>query len=393
MNPSKSTTEKLFTSPISILVMSVFIVVVNLLWFLPTVSSLRSSISNIERSTVRTAITQVDGFLESRKLEVEVPAGYINQDLESKGNDLILKKILRGEYIAAVYLSDKNGNEVIKYDKSKTILAKDMQSIFDRKDFRQTIETKEVSWSDVAFSNKAEPTITVNIPVFSPARDVVGVLSGEFKINSIFNTISSIGIGEEVQAYIVDRNGILVSGGDLSFVLKNTDYSGRKIVKDTLMAQNEIVTANNDEYSYENEKGVKVLVAGGRVSKTGWAVIFEEPRSEAIANIIKLTISALASVVLFVFMAIFIRAIYLKVVFAGKELEKSLLEQKELFEEANRLKKDSEEANKHLQEKDRNLAEKVIELEDFQKFFVDRELKMVELKKELAELKSKLPQP
>lgn len=392
MDRNKRTIEKLLASPVSILVIGIFIVVVNLFWFIPAESSLRSGISNVEKSTVEVAIAQIDGFLESRKAEIEIPASYINQDLGSKGNDLILKKLMRGEYITAVFLSDKNGNEIIKYDKYKTIIDNAMESIIDRKDFKRAIDTKEISWSEVLLSNKTVPSITINVPVISPIGDIIGVVSAEFRINSIFSAISNIGSGGEAQVYIVDKNGILVSGRDLSLVLKNTDYSGRKIVRDTLVAENEIVAADSDEYSYDNEKGIKVLATGGHVSKTGWAVIFEEPKNNTVANITKLSIFALSSVALFILMIVFLRVIYLKAVFTWEELRKSLIEQRELFEESVRLKRVSEMANIRLEEKDKSLVEKIDELEKFQKFSVGRELRIIELKEELASLKSKLSQ-
>lgn len=392
MNTDKNTIGELLASPVSILVIGIFIVAVNLLWFIPAESSLRSNVSNVEKSTVEVVIAQIDGFLESRKAEIEIPASYINQDLGSKGNDLILKKLMRGEYITAASLSNKNGNEIIKYDKYKTVIDNAMKSIIDRKDFKQAIDTKEISWSEVSLSNRTVPSITINVPVISPVGDIIGVVSAEFKINSIFSAISNIGSGGEAQVYIVDKNGILVSGKDLSLVLKNTDYSERKIVKDTLATENEIVAADSDEYSYDNEKGIKVLAAGGHVSKTGWVVIFEEPRNNAVANITRLSIFALSSVTLFILIILFLRAIYLKAVFMGEELQKSLLEQRELFEESVRLRRVSEMANIQLEEKDKSLAEKIDELEKFQKFSVGRELRMIELKEELASLKSKLPQ-
>ena len=90
-------------------------------------------------------------------------------------------------------------------------------------------------------------------------------------------------------------------------------------------------------------------------------------------------------------MIIFVRKVHLKVVVAGEELKKSLIEQRSLFEESVRLKRISDEVSMKLQENDKKFVEKVNELEDFQKFVVNRELRMVELKEEIAELKSRLP--
>lgn len=392
MNNRNNTIEKLIASPVSALVVGFFVVIMNLSWFIPTASSLRVSISDIESSTLRAAITEIDSFLESRKTEVVIPARYMSQDLGSKKNDLVLREILTGEYFASVTLSDKNGKEIIKYDKYRTMMAKDLTTVFERKDFREAIKTSEVSWSDVSFSLNSEPSITVNVPIFSVRKDLVGVLSAEFRINEVLSTISGIGITGDSQIYVVEQSGILVSSKDLSLVLRKTNLSDRKIVKDTLLSKNNIViSSDNDEYSYQNEAGVTVLAVGGNVLKTDWAVIFEEPKSKAVRDITILTIFALLSTAFLILMIIFVRKVHLKVVVAGEELKKSLIEQRSLFEESVRLKRISDEVSMKLQENDKKFVEKVNELEDFQKFVVNRELRMVELKEEIAELKSRLP--
>ncbi len=391
MNTNKNKIERLLASPISILFIGVLIVAVTLIWFIPTKDSLREGISNVEKSTVKLAVVQIEGFLGTIEEEVKISASLMKQDLGDKENDLVIKKLMRSEYIINATLSDKDGNEIVKYNKYKTMLANEMGSISSVVSFKEAIATKMVSWSDVLFSLGTEPTINVYVPIFSPRKDLVGVLSAEFKINSIFSTISKIGNNKDAQAYIVNRDGVLVSGKDLSLVLKNTNYFTRKIVRDSIRAKAEIVVfSDNDEYVYVNEEGVEVFSVGALVPRTKWAVVFEESKDKAISNITILSIFALLSALLFVLLTIFMRAIYLKTFIAREELQKSLIEQRIIFEESVRLRRISEDVSRKLQENDKKLVEKIEELENFQKFAVDRELRMVELKEEIAALKMKL---
>gem|GEM_PF-4798881 len=60
---------------------------------------------------------------------------------------------------------------------------------------------------------------------------------------------------------------------------------------------------------YVNEDGVNVLSAGGYVSETGWVVIFEEPKNDALAEINRLAVFAIIAIIFIIFVGVLVRMI------------------------------------------------------------------------------------
>lgn len=390
MDYFKHIIEKFFASSSSILIVGGLIVVANLVWFLPTVSSLRENVSEREKAAVKIALIQIESFLETKEKDVRVSARFVKEKLDDPENALLMQKILKEEHFSLITLSDTNGNEIIKYDKFKTMLRGDVKNILAREDFKETIKTEKISWSKVFVSEKFEPLIILNVPVFSAKKEIIGVVSATLSVSPIFKALSNVDVGQG-KVYVVDSKGTLISDLDLSLVLKGVNYSNRKIVSDALSKPSEIITvANDNTYVYKNAQGVSMLAAATKIPDTNWVVVFEESKSEAVASITRLTVFAFGSFLIVSFLVFMMRKTNLKLVSGRKELEKNFLVQQELFNKAEGSKKEIETANSHLKEKDVKLGEKIAELEKFQKFVVDREVRMIELKQEIAALKKNL---
>jgi hypothetical protein len=386
MDYLKNTIERFSVSSFSVVLIGVIIITSNLVWFLPTMSSLRNSIGDVEKATVKIALTEIESFLDAKEHEVMVPMRFILEDLHDLENALLIQKILKEKHFISVALSDKDGNEIFKYDKFKTVFPEELRNVLDRQDFRGVLRTGELSWSDVAVSEKFEPVITFSVPLFSVKGELIGVVSATINVSPVFIALADIDINQG-KTYVVDNNGALISDPDLSLVLRGVNYFDRRIVKDALLGSDVIVSAYDDTYSYVNDQKVKVLAVAAKILKTNWVVVFEEPRSVALQNMTKLIIFAFGSFMVVSFLIFLMQRINLKVLLGRKELEKNLLVQIGLFQKVEVSKKEIEVINDHLKEKDSRLAEKVAELESFQKFVVDREIRMIELKQEITALK------
>lgn len=365
----------------------ILITSINLLWFLPTVSSLRQSISEQEKLKVEKSLADIEAFFEDKEVDIEAPSRYITSPLKSPENEKIVRKILKEDYFINVSLSDTNGNEILKYSKNDFISSTDFKNLSSKGDFKKVLGTGKPSWSSVRISSTFEPFITLNVPVFGVAEEIIGVISAEFSVQSLFKELSTESYGGGI--YVVDKNGLLISHHDSSLVLKNTNFYDRLIVKDVINKRG-VIVANNDTYTYVNEAGVKVLSAGGYFDDVGLAVIYEEPKNDAFASLRRIEIFFVVAFIFISLMVLTLRRANAKADKARRDVEGLFAEQKKLLGVVEKSKKELESVNENLLKREKEIKVKVLELEKFQKLTIDRELKMIELKKEVEELKKQL---
>lgn len=155
----------------------------------------------------------------------------------------------------------------------------------------------------VYFRKETEPYMTLSM------IDSAGVTAAEVNLKFVWDVVSQIHIGKAGYAYVVDNGGHLVSHPDISLVLQKTELGALPQVRAALSAATP--DAERGEVSIaENARGERVLVAYAPIETLGWAVVVEQPQSEAFAPLyasllrtgllllVGLALSALASFVL-----------------------------------------------------------------------------------------------
>ena len=330
----------------------VLIVSVNLLWFLPTISSLRESISEEEKLKIEKSLAIIGGFFEDKEVDIEAPSRYLTLPLKSSENEKIVRKILKEDYFINVSLINMVGDEVLRYSKNNFISALELKNVSQRDDFKIAFQGGRTSWSPVRISGTFEPFITVNVPVLDVAGEIIGVLSAEFSVQSLFKELSSESYGGGV--YVVDKEGLLISHRDSSLVLKNTNFSNRLIVKDTINKQG-VIVADNDTYTYINETGTEVLSAGGYFADVGLAVIYEEPKREAFSSMRRIEMFFAVAFLFISFMVLTLRRANAKAERAKHEVENLFAEQKKLLEVVEKSKKELETVNESLEKRGKEI--------------------------------------
>ncbi|MBI5147532.1 MAG: PAS domain S-box protein [Parcubacteria group bacterium] len=300
------------------------IVVINAVWFLPISASLRDRISDVEAEAVRRAGSSISFFLDGKIIELEIPARNFKKNLHDPENGEIARKILSGEGFSRVTVVDAEGNEIFKYDKFKLVLPSDFGNVSELPEFREIARTRRPVFGRVAISESFEPVAIVGVPVLTPDGRMNGALMAELRIRSALEIIGSVKTPHSGKVYIVDGEGALIADKDISLVLKNPDYSSRAIVAAVLKEKKTVFSAD-DKYSYVNEGGIEVLAAGEYVAKTGWGVIVEESRSEALKTINMARVFLLIAVLLGAFLVYILRKINSDLARSREELSKTLV--------------------------------------------------------------------
>ena len=137
------------------------------------------------------------------------------------------------------------------------------------------------SWyGPVYFRKETEPYMTLAV---GPSRNNAGVTVVDVNLKFIWDVITQIKIGKAGYAYVVDANGRLVSHPDISRVLQQSDFSQFPQVRAALAATHSPAETTRPITIADNAAGEPVLVATSPITSLGWAVLVEQPRSEAFA--------------------------------------------------------------------------------------------------------------
>lgn len=247
----------------------------------------------------------------------------------------------------------------------------------------------------------------IAVPTKNTLRDVQGILVAEVNLKFMWDLVGAIKVGNSGVAYVVDRNGELVAFRDTSRVL----------AKENLLYINEVEeftksTSTKPEEEIEIKKGILGTMVVSSYAPLGipdWAVIVESPITEAYAPIIRMVLLSLL-IVLIVSLLMIIAGRYLseKITRPLRDLQNAVSQissgnldaqietnsNNEIGQLAVAFNKMSSELQSYykvleekVKERTKTLDEKIEELKQMNSLMVDRELRMIELKKQIAELK------
>ncbi|MGH2405927.1 MAG: HAMP domain-containing protein, partial [bacterium] len=139
--------------------------------------------------------------------------------------------------------------------------------------------TTKTYFGPVYFRSDSEPYMSIAMAGVDPERGVT-VTVGEVNLKFVWDVVSQIRIGRAGQAYVVDRQGILLAHPEIALVLKKTSMSGLPQVSRALRP-----AANTGEDSDigigQDLSGRRTLSSHGSIPFLGWTVLAEQPLGEA----------------------------------------------------------------------------------------------------------------
>lgn len=289
----------------------------------------------------------------------------------------------------------------------------------------------------------SEPMIIMAVPITDVFGDFKGMLLAETNLKFMWDLVAGINIGKEGTAYVVDRHGELIAFKDVSRVLRRENLSSLREVNE--FVKGDVLMHESTADISRGIQGNYVVANHAHLEEPDWAVVTELPVEEAYASLIRQLIISALIVISTLAIAILVVILVLKRITkpivslrnAALEIGKGKLETKidiktndeigELAQTFNQMAatlkefyrtlegkvkertKELEEARasleikvkartKELQElterqeetiekRTKEIKERMEELERFHRLAVGRELKMIEMKKELQRLK------
>ena len=129
-----------------------------------------------------------------------------------------------------------------------------------------------------------EPMVLMAVPIKNVFGDVKGTLLAEVNLKFMWDLVSSVKIGRNGTAYVVDRTGVLLAFQDIGRVLKGENLSNLSKVAEFQSDPDfsKGVTTN----TVKGITGTKVVSTYLPLIEPDWAVMIELPFIEAYGSFI-----------------------------------------------------------------------------------------------------------
>ncbi len=206
---------------------------------------------------------RVDGLLSSRIMIME----ELSRSTEAKALDINGVK----RYIAAkkgiakdfemLFVSDKSGNITSSTDQKDNI---------SDTDYFKTVMSGQSAISKPLISKLSGNTVIVlAVPVTTENNNVTGLIAGTVKLASITDIINKTYLNKGDYAYIIDKNGLIVSHPDKAKILKENVLQSKEQNLVSIIKKMSRGESGTGIYSYE---GIKKLVGFTSIKSMNWSV-------------------------------------------------------------------------------------------------------------------------
>jgi len=229
---------------------------------------------------------EIEEFIQ-RKVErlLDLSASAALYELGGQEQRLLALLLLKNDRaFTEASILDGNGMEALKVSERRVYLPSELVDQSAAEKFEKAIKGENYL-SSVYTSDKAEPYITIAVPLKVTPQEVVGVVSVEANLKILWEVIGEIEFSRAGYAYLVDGQGNLIAHRDPSLVLKRTNLSGLHQIQEFL--QNPAGPDPSPGGEDEGILGKRVLSTFAPVRGLGWAVVLEEPVNMALAEVRK----------------------------------------------------------------------------------------------------------
>ncbi len=177
---------------------------------------------------------------------------------------------------------DRNGKEQLKVSRLSVDVVGSGQDYSTDPRFAEAIRDR-IRFSPVYFRKESEPFITLSV---ARGGRNPGVTLAEVNLKLIWDVITTIRVGKEGYAYVVDNMGRLIAHPDISLVLRNTDMKALPQIAHALSRQGQSSAPGSQRVVTGRDMGGRaVIAADASIPRLNWSVLVEVPESEALATI------------------------------------------------------------------------------------------------------------
>ncbi len=232
-------------------------------------------------SKVSNEITEIIERKQERLADLAVSLSL--HPLGSEGQRLLALLMLKNDRaFTAMAVLDRNGLEAVKVSERRAYLPGELSSQSGGVYFQKALQG-ETYVSPVYTTDKAEPYVTIAVPISESPGRIAGVVAAEVNLSFLWHIIGEVKFSDNGRTYLVDGQGNLIAHQDPSLVLKRTNLSEHFKVRKFLASPG----AKDSSPAEEGVgiRGRRVLSTYMPVRGLGWAVVLTEPVDIALADL------------------------------------------------------------------------------------------------------------
>ncbi len=355
------------------------------------------------------AAKTVRSFIEGKFSILRTTASLSSHETDQpEAQQIALNKLLILEpSFRQIAIEGNDGQELISSSRLSRFASGQFHTLIGPKALT-TLKQKGVYVSPVYIEETtSEPMVLLAVPINDLFGNSNRILAAEVNLKFMWTLVEEIKVGQHGLAYVVNKNGDLLAFADTSRVLRGENVR-------TLSEVSEFIQGESDqaEAAVVTSRGIlgtSVIATHLSLGLPDWAVVIEIPTTEAYAVVVQGIFRSLIIIVGSVLLVIAVSLYFsMRIITPIKKLRDATEElgkgnfnvlvpiesENEIGEVARtfntmakQIREYSENMEEKVQQRSEELREKMVELEQINKFMINREIKMVELKEEIERLK------
>ena len=250
-----------------------------------TVRQIKRDAADLQAELTSVTADRIHNFVRRKIERFSDTADAISlYPLGSKEQQLLIRLLIKNDNsFSDASIIDARGMEVVKVSDTRVYFPSDFSDQSKSEKFSKALKGEDYI-SRVYTSDRAQPYVTVAIPLWGAAQSIVGVVSAEADLSFLWDVIGKIHFGTAGYGYLVDENGNLIAHKDAALVLKRMNLRQVDGVKRFLRnpTRADLTPAHEGRGLLMDRP---VLATYAPIPELGWAIILEEPLDTALANV------------------------------------------------------------------------------------------------------------
>ncbi len=178
----------------------------------------------------------------------------------------------------------------------------DRTNIVDRAYFKQVMSTGDIVVTDPVISKvDGKSVISVVAPIKRNDK-IVGVLGGTVVTDSLIERLNGIKIADSGYAYLVQKNGLIISHPDKNVVMKQNLLSDQNANEPLKKLISQLVSGKKGLGIYE-WSGKEKYIAYAPVPGSQWGLALSVPQNEVLVRLASFRIVSIATIVVILLLA------------------------------------------------------------------------------------------